>query len=210
MSHCLHLKYIHDLLAWVKLWIHLQLTSSITSRNELYISIRDISRKIDDIPWLKFINNILSPITRVNANEKVYVSDIRFFKELAKLLDRTDSRVLANYALWPVVSGFIDTLNDKIRRRQNLYRNVTTKKSRAKICEESVAKLLARGYGALYVRRHLDADSTKIVENIVLKIRKTLIKSLKKVSHIHVRQLLILAFSILGECLAMRFLSFDY
>jgi predicted metalloendopeptidase len=61
------------------------------------------------VDWLQLTNgiyNALNSSMRLNWKELVIVGDIPYYKGVAKLLDRTTNRVIANYFGWRIAMNF--------------------------------------------------------------------------------------------------------
>lgn len=83
--------------------------------------IEELSNNYSRIPWMEYINNILSPILTLDINETIYVNEPKFLTNLENLILTTPKRVLANYALWRVVKHSINYLGNEIKNRQTQY-----------------------------------------------------------------------------------------
>lgn len=56
------------------------------------MTIKELSAKVPGIPWLKYINNILAPYHVVTEKERVNVSVLDFFLQMADFLAKTPKR----------------------------------------------------------------------------------------------------------------------
>lgn len=98
------------------------MTSMSNDQSTESISIEKLSMNYPSIPWLEYINTILSPIAVLDQNVTIIVKKPKLMKNLENLLLDTPKRILANYALWRVVEYSTDYLGNKFRKRQNQFK----------------------------------------------------------------------------------------
>ncbi len=80
--------------------------------------------------WTKYAQDLLNleglEDLNVQANEKVIIYDVNFYKNLSSLLSSTDQRTLANYLGWRLASSSMTYLNNEARIIRQKYRKALT------------------------------------------------------------------------------------
>lgn len=79
-------------------------------------------QNIPEIDWQRYLRIVLEkPIER---NETVVIFAINFLHDLVKLLNRTESRTIANYMFWKFVRHRINNLDDRFQEAKQKFYNV--------------------------------------------------------------------------------------
>ncbi|XP_042232177.1 neprilysin-2-like isoform X3 [Homarus americanus] len=163
------------------------------------MTIKELQEMVPEIPWLEYINSILTPFFTVTIQEPVIVNVPSYVKKLGKLLIKTPKRVIANYMLWRVTAASVSFLSEDARDIQLEYSKKLvgkgTREPRWKECMRSVSGSLSHAVGSMYARtffkedakaaademvRYIRAEFKKILENIDWMDEATRIRALKK------------------------------
>ena len=130
------------------------------------MTISDLQSTYPTIPWLDYINRILSPHQTLHSTDTVIVPAPSYLKNLEPLLAKTPKRVLANYALWRVVqesAELMGTADEQVRelRREFMSKLTGGGKSSPRWveCLKEASVRLRHAAGALYVRRHFSKEA---------------------------------------------------
>ncbi|XP_056631851.1 neprilysin-2 isoform X2 [Diorhabda sublineata] len=139
------------------------------------MTIQQLQKKFNSIPWVEYINNLLSPDTRVDSSEIVVVNVPSYLKAFETLISKTPKRVQANYVMWRAASNSVSYLTDRLRKRQLEYTSVITGKTerepRWKECIDIAAGSLSIASGALYVRKYFNEEARQNALEMVKDIR---------------------------------------
>ena len=145
------------------------------------LTIRQLSLLAPSIPWLLYINRILSTsIFQVHDSETIYVRLPYFVEKLGALLDSTPVHIQANYFLWRVVSQSLIHLNEEafqIVRKYN-WRNMK-KFTRSERCLYEVTDRMKVATGSSYARNIFDPTSRDIALSMFYEM-KTAMDSMMK------------------------------
>ncbi|XP_072930429.1 neprilysin-2 [Epargyreus clarus] len=146
------------------------------------MTISELQQKFPRIPWLLYINRLLSPHVKVDVDEIAIVNVPQYIKDLEDLLEKTPKRVQANYVMWRVSGASVSYLTDSLRRRQLAYVTTlsgkTERESRWKECADTASVSMSIAVGALYIRKYFNenskANALEMVNDIRQQFRKTL------------------------------------
>lgn len=124
--------------------------------------------------WLQYFNSILPAESQLQSTDTVIVGAVSFFEQLGSLLQRTNTRVLANYVTWRRALSSVSYLPSKFRQLQQEYTRQTTGRTvetpRWLECVNTVLNNYPHALGALYVRKHFNEaakeKSLEMVNNI--------------------------------------------
>ncbi|KAJ8673875.1 hypothetical protein QAD02_005137 [Eretmocerus hayati] len=150
---------------------------------ELYENYKNCS-----IPWETYLTKILKPPIPLSMSDKVIVHDPAYLHSLCSLLARTKSKkILANYAVWSVISLFTPMLGPKAvqltKDWQEKLLGKSIKEIRWKKCVSLSKTLMPLAVGALYVRNIYDGNIKKtkeVASEMVNQIRQEMAKSIKR------------------------------
>lgn len=83
---------------------------------------RDLKEYAPMVPWLEYINNILTPeILVVEDTERVILDEPGFLKNLTEILKRTPKRTIANYMFFRAASSSLGFFTEAARKVQEDY-----------------------------------------------------------------------------------------
>jgi len=143
-----------------------------------------------DLDWVAISNSMLSNPTGDNAltaDEIVNVATPRFLKDVAKLIKKTDPKVLANFMIWRFVKGSFSYMDQEARDITLEYSKVLAgTKQEAPRWEKCVKATsgnsgnylywyegsLTNAVGSMYARKYFPLSNKKIADEMVKFIRK--------------------------------------
>ncbi|XP_076868801.1 phosphate-regulating neutral endopeptidase PHEX [Brachyhypopomus gauderio] len=147
-----------------------------------------LQRSIPEFNWLRFINaavdSKLYPDLSISSSEPVIVRAPQYMKALFKLLNATETRTIANYAVWRSVLSRVTTLSRRFLYRYLDFARVTTGTTsltaRWDKCVNYVESTLMYSTGRLFVDKHFQEDKKHMMEELIEGIRWAFIDMLKK------------------------------
>ncbi|KAL1513423.1 hypothetical protein ABEB36_002838 [Hypothenemus hampei] len=149
------------------------------------MTIREMQQKFPSVPWLEYINTLLSPDIRVTEDEIIVVSIPKYITDFEALIARTPKRVQANYVMWRAAASSVSYLSEELRKRQLEYSTIVTgrteREARWKECIDVSAGSLSIAAGALYVRKFFNEEARQNAIEMVADIRAEFEDILKKV-----------------------------
>lgn len=139
------------------------------------MKISELQTKYSYVNWLNYFNSILPAESQLNNDDEVIVGALDFFTKLGPLLDKTDKRVLANYAMWRMAAASADLLPSNVRQRVQEYVKLTTGREvqdpRWLQCVDVSLGYFSHAFGALYVRKHFKEEAKAIALEMVKNIK---------------------------------------
>ena len=144
------------------------------------------------VPWLEYINNILTPeILVVEDTERVILDEPGFLKNLTEILKRTPKRTIANYMFFRAASSSLGFFTEAARKVQEDYSqeltgttskvgksqnitNISTKTfqtPRWKQCVGTASGIFSSVVGHLYVKKHFKEEAKRAMDEMVRDIR---------------------------------------
>ncbi|CAG0895469.1 unnamed protein product [Darwinula stevensoni] len=139
------------------------------------MTIGELEKKWPSIPWLEYVNEMLTPFHHVTVEEPVIIDVPEYIKKLAGALQVTPKRVMANYAIWRIVAASAAFLTEDAREIQLEFSSKLTGQSerqpRWKECMGIVLSSFANALGAMYVRRFFREDAKNSALEMVKDIR---------------------------------------
>jgi membrane metallo-endopeptidase-like protein 1 len=138
--------------------------------------IRDLSQYAPMVPWLEYINNILTPeILVVKDTERVILNEPGYLMNLTTLLEHTKKRTIANYMFFRAASSSLGYFTKAARKVQQDYSQDLTGTSsetpRWKECTGLASGIFSSVIGNLYVKKHFKEDAKKSMDEMVRDIR---------------------------------------
>jgi len=139
--------------------------------------IRDLEKYAPMVPWLDYINNILTKdLVQVEETERVILDEPGYLVNLTKLLPKTEKRTIANYMFWRAARASLGYFTEAARKIQLEYsKNITGKKSstpRWRECTGSASGSFASPIGNMYVSKHFNSDAKHAMDEMVMDIRR--------------------------------------
>merc|ERR1712158_279619 len=146
--------------------------------NRMYnpMMIRDLKEYAPMVPWLEYINNILTPeILVVEDTERVILDEPGFLKNLTEILKRTPKRTIANYMFFRAASSSLGFFTEAARKVQEDYSQeltgTTSKTPRWKQCVGTASGIFSSVVGHLYVKKHFKEEAKRAMDEMVRDIR---------------------------------------
>jgi len=147
--------------------------------NRMYnpMMIRDLSDYAPMVPWLTYINNILTPeILVVKDTERVILNEPGYLKNLTRIMARANKRTVANYMFFRAASSSIGYFTKAARKVQQEYSQELTGSTqeppRWEECTGLVSGVFSSVIGHLYVKSHFKEDAKAAMDSMVKNIRK--------------------------------------
>ncbi|KAF5307497.1 hypothetical protein FQR65_LT06852 [Abscondita terminalis] len=135
------------------------------------------------VDWLKLINVILEPVTKIDAQDVVIFPNSKFMQSYLNLINRTPPRVLSNYILWYAVDDLLDMLSSDL---QSLYNDEQClanipRKTLTDICKLAIKK----NFGPIpsylaYAKKHLTKEVRDKAEDVYMRVKSEFVLLLKK------------------------------
>ena len=150
------------------------------------MKIRELAELNPDVPWLEYINRLLSKeVVQVDNSEIINVSTPSYIKNLQNLLNETSARTQANYLMWRVVAASMPYLTEEADRiGLKLSKKLTGQSeqpARWKRCVGVATESLPNAVGSLYVGKYFDEKSKANAVEIVSEIRNQFRTTLEEV-----------------------------
>jgi predicted metalloendopeptidase len=128
------------------------------------------------VDWLQLTNQIykaLNSSMHLNRKELVIVGDIPYYKGVAKLLDRTSNRVIANYFGWRIAMNFGKYTVQKFRDNAFEFSKVSSGVQKLseywKPCASYVSSALKYAVSRKYIEQNFTPKDKEEVRNCYLK-----------------------------------------
>jgi len=140
------------------------------------MKIKDLHTLAPMVPWLEYINNILTTdLVQVDEDERVIVDEPGYLKNLTVLLQKTEKRTISNYMMWRTARASLGYLTEEARKIQlDFAKNITGKKSdtdRWKRCTDAASGTFSAPAGAMYVQKHFKEEAKHAMDEMVRDIR---------------------------------------
>merc|ERR1711899_164378 len=157
--------------------------------NRMYnpMMIRDLKEYAPMVPWLEYINNILTPeILVVDDTERVILDEPGYMRNLTKILKRAPKRTIANYMFFRAASSSLGFFTEAARKVQEDYSKeltgTTSTTPRWKQCVGTASGIFSSVIGHLYVKKHFKEEAKRAMDEMVRDIRAemdVILKSIK-------------------------------
>merc|ERR1711936_657879 len=157
--------------------------------NRMYnpMMIRDLTEYAPMVPWLEYINNILTPeILVVDDTERVILDEPGYMRNLTEILKRTPKRTIANYMFFRAASSSLGFFTEAARKVQEDYSKeltgTTSTTPRWKQCVGTASGIFSSVIGHLYVKKHFKEEAKRAMDEMVRDIRAemdVILKSIK-------------------------------
>merc|ERR1711936_1194452 len=142
------------------------------------MTIKEASALYPKLPWVEYINVVLSPdrTVTVDENEVVNVAVPKYIEEFGKLIATVPARTIANLIMWRNVKSSMSYLSEEAIQIQLAYSKAITGKAskspRLTKCVRATAYSLKNAVGAMYVKEYFQAEAKEVTEEMVTNIRK--------------------------------------
>ncbi|XP_059158497.1 neprilysin-1-like [Physella acuta] len=141
------------------------------------MTIQDFALKVPEIEWLKYLQEIYKTADIViTEHETIVVYALPYFVALGKLIQRSPTRVLANYVIWRCLMARIDNLPKEYRKiRSEFSKHIFGSESeppRWYDCVSYINDNMGNAAGRLFVERHFDEGSKETAMEMIDDIRE--------------------------------------
>jgi len=148
--------------------------------------IRDLAEYAPMVPWLEYINNILTEdLVQVDDTERVILDEPGYLRNLTILLPKTSNKTIANYMFWRAARASLGYFTEAARKIQLEYsKNITGTKSqtdRWRQCTGAASGSFASPIGNMYVTKHFNEDAKHSMNEMVKDIRAEMEKILDNI-----------------------------
>lgn len=145
------------------------------------MSLAELESRVPEIRWRDYLNAFL-PERPVGDEEPVVSYAMSYFRELGKLLEKTERRVVQNYALWRLIMDMMPHLPDEYQEKRAEFRRVLlgvlSERNRWNQCVEWTNKKLGMAVGALFIRENFNQESKAVALEMIHTLREAFIEIL--------------------------------
>ena len=148
------------------------------------MTIKEASALYPKLPWVEYINAVLSldRMVSVDENEVVNVAVPKYIEEFGKLIATVPARTIANLIMWRNVQSSMSYLSEEAIQTQN---GMGSKSPRWQKCLTATAKdsrkTLQTAVGAMYVKKYFRTAAKEFTEDMVTNITKEFKDMINKV-----------------------------
>ncbi|KAF5299289.1 hypothetical protein FQA39_LY02462 [Lamprigera yunnana] len=145
--------------------------------NQDYFILSNLQIEFPGIPWLEFIEHMLSPVPNIQLEDVVFVNDIPYIYYLHGVLNKTSKRVLSNYIAWRMIIEYTSILSDDASKATEAYYTranndkIISIPTIPQICSEIAHNSFSLPIQAEYVHRFVSKeareDVTLMIENMI-------------------------------------------
>lgn len=127
----------------------------------LRMNVALLQHTVPQINWKQYLEIVLE--RKIQNNETIIMFAMPFMKNLVKLLNNTESKVIANYMFWKFIRHRINSLDDRFLEAKQQFYNVLIGREKSpprwKICVNQVNSNMGMAVGAMFVRKYFDEKS---------------------------------------------------
>ncbi|XP_075237459.1 neprilysin-11-like isoform X2 [Lycorma delicatula] len=139
------------------------------------------------IDWLKLMRSTFKHTNiRINGNEIIVVREIEYVMNLAKLLNKTPIKTIANYLIWRIIEEFGNELSTGLKKLNFEFRKKFTgtakENPRWKECIKSTQLAYGLALGYKFTQLHFDDKSEKSALNMVNTLHSSFYNQMDEVS----------------------------
>jgi len=143
------------------------------------MKISELSKINSDVPWLDYINSLLTDFTdQVTEEERVIVRHPSYISKLAELIRDTPKKVQAIYLISRAVvqsTSFLTKAVDAILLKfSKVLSGTVSTPPRWRTCLQDVNLVLPQLVGSMYVKKYFNMDSRRVAEEMVFDLRLAL------------------------------------
>ncbi|XP_043477498.1 uncharacterized protein LOC122508287 [Leptopilina heterotoma] len=150
------------------------------------ITVKELQRKYDDVStskskinWISIISDYLaSANVEMDENEEIIMSYSNLFSMIAKILEKTQPRVIVNYVHWYFLKQFLPYTTQHMRMLEfNLYKEMTGVKEetpRHEECVKEVGMYHVKAYQ--FVKKYFTDNMREHAQEIFKGVQKAIVK----------------------------------
>ncbi|CAI5442805.1 unnamed protein product [Caenorhabditis angaria] len=138
------------------------------------------------VDWVDFFRKIAPSdmIYFFNNDTEVIIGEIEFMQKMSQLIEKTDSRVLANYVIWRVVQSNVRYLDERFDDLKQDFLKVMTGQQqtppRWKDCAQVPSTILPLAAGAIYVQAHFEENDRHEALQMITHLRNSFTELVKQ------------------------------
>lgn len=125
------------------------------------MTLTSLQEEIPEIDWVRYLEIIQERI--INPEEKIIMYAKTYMKELVKLIENSESTVVANYLIWRFVRHRINNLDNRFSEAKQIFYHECFGREKSpprwKSCVTQTNANLGMATGALFVRKYFDENS---------------------------------------------------
>ncbi|KAJ3654446.1 hypothetical protein Zmor_013635 [Zophobas morio] len=148
------------------------------------ITIRELQKNYPSLPWLKLINNYLSPIDMLTSDDIVNVAIPKYMDSLETFLPKIKKRTLANYMFSTILDSLVTHLPEQFKRKELEYLRIVYGKNEAtprwKTCVWQASRLHI-AMSSIHIKHMFDKRIKHKVTELVVDIKNSFLDTLKRV-----------------------------
>jgi membrane metallo-endopeptidase-like protein 1 len=148
------------------------------------MTLTELELRVPEIRWREYLNAFL-PDLMVGDSEAIVSYAMSYFKELGKLLMRTERRVVQNYALWRLIMELVPHLSEDYLEKRAEFRRVLTgvlsERNRWNQCIDYTNKKLGMAVGAMFIRDNFNQESKEVALEMIHTLREAFIDTLDEI-----------------------------
>ncbi|KAI1710050.1 peptidase family m13 domain-containing protein [Ditylenchus destructor] len=132
-----------------------------------------------EIDWNTYFKGLMPEDMHfyLDSNPELIINELEFFKRLAKLLQSTDKKIIADYIIWRYTSAWSFQLDERFDDVQQSFLKSfigkQTKSPRWKDCIAAAGSRLSYASGAMYVRKHFNKDDRGAALEMIEDLRES-------------------------------------
>ncbi|KAJ3654450.1 hypothetical protein Zmor_013639 [Zophobas morio] len=147
-------------------------------------TIRELQKMYPSFPWLKLINNYLSPIATLTSDDVIHVQQPEFFERLENFLPKIKKRTLANYMFSTVLGQFVNYLPEEFERKdlkylKDIYGRYNSRPRWSYCVWESTRLHVAMSY--VHIKHLFDKRIKHKVTELIADVKNSFFETLKSV-----------------------------
>jgi membrane metallo-endopeptidase-like protein 1 len=132
-----------------------------------------MEQKNPSIPWHDLFNRITT--TSLNPLETIIIQAPHYLDAFLKIVESTDTRTIANYGIWRLISSSMSYLSSDAKKLQFEFTAAVTgqrqRVPREKECSEIVKQSLGNAVGSMYIRRYFPPSAKAEAEEMIYNIK---------------------------------------
>ncbi|EEB19528.1 endothelin-converting enzyme, putative [Pediculus humanus corporis] len=138
------------------------------------LSLTVLQKEVPQLNWKEYLSTFLE--INFHEEEPVVTYALPYFKEMGRILKKTEKRVIHNYVIWrlimKILPHMIDEYQQKIIEFRKILLGILSERHRWSQCVEWTNKKLGMAVGALFIRDNFNQDSKETALEMIHTIRE--------------------------------------
>ncbi|XP_059475395.1 neprilysin-1-like [Neocloeon triangulifer] len=138
------------------------------------LTLKQLQIEVPQVNWLEYLNAFLH--TKVKEDEPVVTYALPYFKEMGRILQDTDRRVIHNYIMWRMVMNIMPHMIDDYQQKRVEFRKILlgilAERNRWSQCVDWTNKKMGMAVGALFIRDNFNLESKETALEMIHTIRE--------------------------------------